>query len=165
MVSDLSYVLYADDVGRVGACSNRPNAFLRLRAWDTSLDQHTHLIGVWQNLGKRQLMFVFRGRGAQDAYIFVKKLYAQQRLQGSIGEDAKHLGAWHHAKHSMVKEVQQRISAAKRAWSTFRGCWYDSAVSLRVRRLIFLAVVRTTLTSGLIAACLTETQHKQLEAQ
>eukprot|EP00972_Heterocapsa_arctica_P070409 10400761-Heterocapsa_arctica.AAC.1 len=45
MVSDLSYVLYADDVGRVGACSNGPNAFLRLRAWDTSLDQHTHLIG------------------------------------------------------------------------------------------------------------------------
>eukprot|EP00972_Heterocapsa_arctica_P086719 12783979-Heterocapsa_arctica.AAC.1 len=110
-------------------------------------------------------MFVFRGRGAQDAYIFVRKLYAQQRLQGPIGEDAKHLGAWHHARHSMVKEVQQRICAAQRAWSTFRGCWYDSAVPLRVRRLIYLAVVRTTLTSGLIAACLTETQHKQLEAQ
>eukprot|EP00972_Heterocapsa_arctica_P026411 3889345-Heterocapsa_arctica.AAC.1 len=103
-VSDLSYVLYADDICRVGTCSNGPTAILRLRAWDTTLDQHIHLIGVWQNLGKRQLMFVFRGRGAQEAYLVDKQLHEQQQLCGSIGEDAKHLGAWHHARHSMIKE-------------------------------------------------------------
>eukprot|EP00972_Heterocapsa_arctica_P054979 8106930-Heterocapsa_arctica.AAC.1 len=83
-VSDLSYVLYADDLGRIGTCSNGPNAILMLRAWDTTLDQHIHMFGVWQNLGKRQLMFVFRGRGAQEAYMCVKKLQRQQQLRRSI---------------------------------------------------------------------------------
>eukprot|EP00972_Heterocapsa_arctica_P054891 8092801-Heterocapsa_arctica.AAC.1 len=52
-VSDLSYVLYADTLAG-SVLLHGPNAILMLRAWDTTLDQHIHLIGVWQNLGKRQ---------------------------------------------------------------------------------------------------------------
>eukprot|EP00972_Heterocapsa_arctica_P043466 6418062-Heterocapsa_arctica.AAC.1 len=69
----------------MGTCSNGPSAILGLQTWDTSLDQYIHLIGVWQNLCKRQFMFVFRGQGAQAAYFFVKQLQRQQRLCGSIG--------------------------------------------------------------------------------
>lgn len=65
----------------------------------------------------------------------------------------------------MAKEVQMRIHAAKRAWGTFKGCWYDPRIPLKIRRLLYQAVVRSTFITGLIAACLTAGQLKQLEAQ
>eukprot|EP00972_Heterocapsa_arctica_P053418 7869309-Heterocapsa_arctica.AAC.1 len=62
-VLDTTYCLYADDVGRIGTCISADNAIKRVHHWDASMDNNIKQCGVFQSMSKRQLLFVFRGRG------------------------------------------------------------------------------------------------------
>ena len=84
IMSDLSYVLYADDLTRIGTCSSGPNAVHRLRTWDTNLDQHIQVIGVFQDIGKRQLMFRFHGPGSQQNYYYVRTACANKMYRANL---------------------------------------------------------------------------------
>eukprot|EP00972_Heterocapsa_arctica_P009658 1423429-Heterocapsa_arctica.AAC.1 len=63
----------------------------------------------------------------------------------------------------MTKDVSTRNAAAKRAWSTFRGCWFLRRTPLKLRRTLYIASVRSVLLAGLAVAVLTESDIVRLE--
>eukprot|EP00972_Heterocapsa_arctica_P029203 4294619-Heterocapsa_arctica.AAC.1 len=97
------------------------------------MNNNTQQRGVFQNVSKRQLLFAFRGRGRHAHQRAIQQADCSGRLHGKIAQHALHLGSWHSARNNMAKEVSTRIEAAKRAWSTFRGCWFQPRIPLKLR--------------------------------
>eukprot|EP00972_Heterocapsa_arctica_P023699 3492432-Heterocapsa_arctica.AAC.1 len=65
----------------------------------------------------------------------------------------------------MTKDVSARIAAARRAWSTFRGCWFQRRIPLKLRRTLYIASVRSFLLAGLVVAVLSEGDLVRLEGR
>eukprot|EP00972_Heterocapsa_arctica_P087777 12944557-Heterocapsa_arctica.AAC.1 len=101
---DTSYCLYADDVGRIGTCVSADNAIKRVHDWDAAMDSNTQQRGAFQNMSKRQLLFVFRGRGRHAHQRAIQQAAISGRLHGKIAQHALHLGSWHSARNNMAKE-------------------------------------------------------------
>eukprot|EP00972_Heterocapsa_arctica_P092411 13630224-Heterocapsa_arctica.AAC.1 len=63
----------------------------------------------------------------------------------------------------MTTEVTTLIAVAKRAWHSFRGCWFQPRTPIKLRRTLYIAAVRSVLLAGLAVAVLTQSDLVRLE--
>eukprot|EP00972_Heterocapsa_arctica_P030931 4549024-Heterocapsa_arctica.AAC.1 len=87
----------------------------------------------------------------------------QAQAHGSITSVVKYLGSLVHSRGSNTAEVDMRLRKAVIAWRTLGRVWYVQGVTLRVRVLLFRAVVLGCLLSGLESLVLTQWELARLE--
>ena len=63
----------------------------------------------------------------------------------------KYLGVWLSDSGAAGPEMSARLAAAWRRWNMFTSIWFNKDLNLRLRRMLFVALVYNTLISALEA--------------
>ena len=137
---------YADDV-RVTSITTEPvHTLSRVMANNATLDNA--LDEMAQNTAKQEHSVFFAGQRARQ---YMAALNGKGVLPGSTGPVARYLGSHLDIMGSMRPGLERRRAAAIRTWTRFRPVWFRAGVPLRVRRLLFQALVVSILYTGLEA--------------
>ncbi|CAE8601553.1 unnamed protein product, partial [Polarella glacialis] len=155
---DLSCLTFADDLFRIGVAVKSEAAIKRIKAWDFCLDLELAKRGLGQNRTKRQVLYSPYGKRA-SIYLqhFADSPVCQPPL-GRLCKSAIYLGSILQQDDRNTLEVSQRIQKAELAWRSMGRFWSEGKISLRIRRMIYLTVVRSILVSGLTALVLSPSE-------
>ena len=122
-----------------------------------SISDNLDPLGMTSNKNMEEMLIRFFGSDSLSA----------QRSMLDLGNGGartlvRYLGPHISWSGSAIQEVILRVQAASKAWYAYRGFWRASA-DKRFRRLVYRAIVISTLFSGLPALVLNKTCHQHLD--
>ena len=156
----LAAAAFADDLAKVEAAHQadavETKTLERIQSLKHRLAAHILTLHM-----KCELLLAVRGKGA---YAASRKMHSGEWRGPELKEAVKYLGAFIRRDGSLTLEISRRIASAKGAFATLARLFRRSEVPLRVKVLVFKAVVNETLFSALEVRVLTSTHVARLES-
>jgi hypothetical protein len=159
---DISNVLFADDVARVGVCTCGLDAITRSNEWDDEMLAQLKPALLQQNLSKKQTMIRCSGRHSKEYMTQLIHEGGPAAIGGKVGTEAKHLGAWHSSYFNTKVELNARQAAVSINWKAF-GRWWVSSAPLTLRLLLFKCLIVSALLLALEPQTLSTSDLQVLE--
>eukprot|EP00972_Heterocapsa_arctica_P076283 11254461-Heterocapsa_arctica.AAC.1 len=106
-------------------------------------------------------MIRFMGPKAIESHARMRTLSTTHGIRTT--ETAKHLGVLYHFTGTNGPELRARILRAQANWYTLGRFWRAAAIPLRIRLIMFHALVVSTLIMALETCCLTAWELQKLE--
>ena len=116
--------------------------------------------GFSQNRCKEELLMHLVGAGSSADRRWVRE--GQVQLPGKVVTVARHLGSHLGEKASLAHELPRIRQAMMTAFHSVGQLWYESRVSWRLKRCLFISRVVNTALSGIEAFCPSKAQYQSL---
>ena len=124
------------------------------------LDGALAVDGFSQNRGKEELLMHLVGAGSLADLRRVRE--GQVELPSKVVTVARHLGSLLGENASFAHEPPKRSQAMMTAFYSVGQLWYESSVSWRLKRCLFISRVVNTALSGIEAFCPSKEQYQAL---
>ena len=143
---------YADDLLRFHLIDKVfEDLLLQLQLWDSMLNRYCAKAQLHQNLQKKEMIYKAFSSPTLSAQATMKSFMQNEvGFQGDPRLSMLYLGSELHTNATAEAEIKRRLLGAGTAKWSMRGVWCSK--NFKIKRLIYMALVRSVLTSGMIVA-------------